>query len=315
MNLYEFDHSHLNEKIKTVAGMDEAGRGPLAGPVVAAVVILPHDFHMDSIKDSKKISEKKRAILYDEILKNAIDYGIGICHEDEIDHLNILQATFKAMKKAIGQLNTKPDLILIDGLKGQINYYNCKYIVKGDSKSQSIAAASIVAKVSRDKYMIEYEKIFPEYGFEKHKGYGTKFHIKAIKKYKSSPIHRKSFKPIRNYLPTYASYNTNLKLKKLAVQIASSVKVKNNFNILEIYKNRSFDILHIEKHRIVLSKVKLILNENIVEDEYKLNYDDIEREMIFLEKKLKEDIQFDVISIQLSKSKPIITIKKNVNIK
>ena len=315
MNLYEFDHSHLNEKIKTVAGMDEAGRGPLAGPVVAAVVILPHDFHMDSIKDSKKISEKKRAILYDEILKNAIDYGIGICHEDEIDHLNILQATFKAMKKAIGQLNTKPDLILIDGLKGQINYYNCKYIVKGDSKSQSIAAASIVAKVSRDKYMVEYEKIFPEYGFAKHKGYGTKFHIKAIKRYKSSPIHRKSFKPIRNYLPTYASYNTNLKLKKLAVQIASSVKVKNNFNILEIYKNRSFDILHIEKHRIVLSKVKLILNENIVEDEYKLNYDDIEREMIFLEKKLKEDIQFDVISIQLSKTKPIITIKKNVNIK
>ena len=315
MNLYEFDHSHLNEKIKTVAGMDEAGRGPLAGPVVAAVVILPHDFHMDSIKDSKKISEKKRAILYDEILKNAIDYGIGICHEDEIDHLNILQATFKAMKKAIGQLNTKPDLILIDGLKGQINYYNCKYIVKGDSKSQSIAAASIVAKVSRDKYMIEYEKIFPEYGFAKHKGYGTKFHIEAIKRYKSSPIHRKSFKPIRNHLPTYSSYNTNLKLKKLAVQIASSVKVKNNFNILEIYKNRSFDILHIEKHRIVLSKVKLILNENIVEDEYKLNYDDIEREMIFLEKKLKEDIQFDVISIQLSKTKPIITIKKNVNIK
>ena len=315
MNLYEFDHSHLNEKIKTVAGMDEAGRGPLAGPVVAAVVILPHDFHMDSIKDSKKISEKKRAILYDEILKNAIDYGIGICHEDEIDHLNILQATFKAMKKAIGQLNTKPDLILIDGLKGQINYYNCKYIVKGDSKSQSIAAASIVAKVSRDKYMVEYEKIFPEYGFAKHKGYGTKFHIKAIKRYKSSPIHRKSFKPIRNHLPTYSSYNTNLKLKKLAVQIASSVKVKNNFNILEIYKNRSFDILHIEKHRIVLSKVKLILNENIVEDEYKLNYDDIEREMIFLEKKLKEDIQFDVISIQLSKTKPIITIKKNVNIK
>ncbi len=312
MNLHEFDKTFYNNQIKTIAGMDEAGRGPLAGPVVAAIVVLPDDFYMDTIKDSKKISEKKRLILFDQIKKNAIDYGIGVCHENEIDQINILQSTYKAMKKALGDLQNKPDLTLIDGLKGEISFYNCKYIVKGDAKSQSIAAASILAKVYRDKMMLEYDKIYPEYGFAKHKGYGTKFHIDAIKEFKSCPIHRRSFKPIEKYIPTFAFFNSNFKLNQLSIKIVASSFVKNNYKILKIYKNDVFDILHAEKNRIVLSKINIIINQENIVEQFSLNDENYINEIKFLEKELKEHIEFDVILVQLSKLKPKISIKKNV---
>ena len=312
MKLSEFDQSFYNENISILAGVDEAGRGPLAGPVVAAAVILPNDFHLDSIRDSKKISEKKRILIFDKIVNYALDYGVGICHEDEIDKINILESTFKAMKKALGSLKHKPDLTLIDGLKTKIKIYNCKHIVKGDSKSQSIAAASIIAKVIRDKMMINYDKIFPEYGFARHKGYGTKFHIDAIVSNKSSPIHRKSFNPVLNHLPSFSYFNTNVKMKKLSTKIVASFYIKKNYNILEIFQCKIFDIFHSEEKRNVLSIIVYDTTNGKSIDFNKYKNDKIKNELILKEKEFKLDIEIDVILVKLSKQKPKILIEKNV---
>jgi len=312
MKLSEFDQSFYIDKISLLAGIDEAGRGPLAGPVVASAVILPKDYNSDSIRDSKKISEKKRLLVFNEIIENALDIGIGICHEDHIDQINILESTYMAMKKALGSLKSKPDLTLIDGLKAKIKLYNCKYIVKGDSKSQSIAAASIVAKVMRDKIMINYDKIFPEYGFAKHKGYGTKFHLEAIKTNKSCPIHRKSFKPVSDYLPSFSYFNTNEKLKKLAIQILASIYVKNNYNIIEIFNNEKIDIFHSENKRYVFSIVEYTLNKTKAINVNRYLNSEIQNEIILKEKELKQNIELDVILITLSKQKPKVKIERNV---
>ena len=312
MKLSEFDQSFYNKNISIIAGVDEAGRGPLAGPVVAAAVILPKYYNLDSIKDSKKISEKKRILIFDEIVKNAVDYGVGICHEDEIDKINILESTFKAMKKALGSLHKKPDLTLIDGLKTKIKIYKCKHIVKGDSKSQAIAAASIIAKVVRDKIMIHYDKIYPEYGFSKHKGYGTKFHIDAIISNKSCPIHRKSFKPISNHLPSFSYFNTDLKVHNLCVKIVASFYVRKKYDILEIFQSKVFDILHLEERRNVLSIIVCDNSNSKRIDFNKYKNDRIKNELILKEKELKLNIELDVIFVKLSKQKPKIIIEKNV---
>lgn len=176
-----------------ICGVDEAGRGPLCGPVVAAAVILPKDCIIEGVNDSKKLSEKKREMLYDEIIKNALAVGVGMCDQDVIDEINILNATKKAMCEAIKNLNIKADYVLIDGNQKIDIKLPQDTVVKGDSKSESIAAASIIAKVTRDRIMLEYDKKYPEYGFAKHKGYGTKAHIEAIEKYGITPIHRISF--------------------------------------------------------------------------------------------------------------------------
>ncbi|MGD8781681.1 MAG: ribonuclease HII [Ignavibacteria bacterium] len=188
-----FDNSFLSKNIKYVCGIDEAGRGPLAGPVVAAAVIFENNVIIDGINDSKKLTEKKRELLFNEIKEKALAYGIGIISENEIDEINILQAALKAMKNAYLDLATNPDLILIDGNKSfQCDIPN-KTIIKGDSKSFSIAAASILAKVTRDRIMINASKNYPQFYWEKNKGYGTKQHIEAIKKHGITKIHRKSF--------------------------------------------------------------------------------------------------------------------------
>ena len=176
-----------------ICGVDEAGRGPLCGPVVAAAVILPKDCIIEGVNDSKKLSEKKREMLYDEIIKNALAVGVGMCDQDVIDEINILNATKKSMCEAIDNLKEKPDYVLIDGNQKIDIKFPQDIVVKGDSKSESIAAASIIAKVTRDRIMLEYDKKYPEYGFAKHKGYGTKAHIQAIEKYGITPIHRISF--------------------------------------------------------------------------------------------------------------------------
>ena len=177
-----------------ICGIDEAGRGPLAGPVVVASVIMPADSMIEGVNDSKKISEKKREKLYDQILEEAISYGVGIVGQDEIDEINILNATKKGLTMSLKELTVKPDLIIVDALT-HIDTMGIPYesIIKGDAKCYSISAASIIAKVTRDRIMREWDKIYPEYGFEKHKGYGTSAHIEAIKKYGLCPIHRKSF--------------------------------------------------------------------------------------------------------------------------
>ena len=187
----EFENKYSD--LGAVAGIDETGRGPLAGPVVAAAVILPKDIFLPFLNDSKKVTEKRRDVLFDQIKQEAIAYGIGIASNAIIDEINILQATYEAMREAISKLNKTPDILLVDAV--HIPGINIKQvgIVKGDAKSVNIAAASILAKVTRDRLMLEYDKIYPEYGFASNKGYGTAKHIEALKAYGACDIHRRSF--------------------------------------------------------------------------------------------------------------------------
>lgn len=190
---YEFEHRAHEEGFAVVCGVDEAGRGPLAGPVYAAAVILPDGLEDMGINDSKKMSEKKREALFDIIIENATAYGIGFATETEIDEINILNATFLAMRRAVEAMGVKPDLILIDGNRKPNTGYEEMTLVKGDAKSISISAASILAKVSRDRYMKDLAQRHPEYKFEQHKGYGTKLHYEMIDQYGILPDHRRSF--------------------------------------------------------------------------------------------------------------------------
>lgn len=192
--LKEIENEIYNSGIDTICGIDEAGRGPLAGPVVVAAVIMKKDSMLEGVNDSKKVSEKKREALYEQIINESIAYGIGIIDQKEIDELNILNATKKAVTIAIKELKVKPQKILVDALNG-IDTLGVPYtsIIKGDAKSYSIAAASIIAKVTRDRIMREWDELYPQYSFEKHKGYGTKMHIDAIKEHGICPLHRLSF--------------------------------------------------------------------------------------------------------------------------
>lgn len=190
---YTYEHDAYLRGYTAVCGIDEAGRGPLAGPVYAAAVWLPEGLVLDGLNDSKKLSEKKREALFPVILENAVSYGIGFATEQEIDEINILQATFLAMRRAFDAMQKRCDYALIDGNRMPPLPVPGETIVKGDAKSPSVAAASILAKVSRDRVMLEYAKLYPEYQFEKHKGYGTKVHVEALHTYGPSPIHRKTF--------------------------------------------------------------------------------------------------------------------------
>lgn len=182
-----------------ICGIDEVGRGPLAGPVVAGAVILPKDCDILYLNDSKQLSEKKREELYDVIMKEAVATGLGYVAPERIDEINILQATYEAMRQAIDNLSVKPDLLLNDAVTIPIVDTRQIPIIKGDAKSASIAAASIIAKVTRDRLMVQYDSIFPEYGFASNKGYGAQIHVEALKKYGPCPIHRRSF--IKNIIP------------------------------------------------------------------------------------------------------------------
>ena len=187
-----FEREQLASGAKLIGGMDEAGRGPLAGPVVAAAVIMPLDCPIEGVDDSKQVSEKKRERLFDEIIEKAIAYKICLADEKVIDDINILNATKKAMTECVNGLSVKPDIVLVDAVKLSLEVPT-KAIIKGDALSYSIAAASILAKVYRDRLMREYDLLYPAYGFAKHKGYGTKDHIDALVKYGPCPIHRRSF--------------------------------------------------------------------------------------------------------------------------
>lgn len=192
--LKQIEEEIYNTGVETICGIDEAGRGPLAGPVVVAAVIMPRDSFIEGVNDSKKVSEKKRELLYDLITKEAIAWGVGIIDQKEIDRINILNATKEGLTTAIKNLEVKPDRIIVDALKG-IDTLGIPYtsIIKGDAKCYSIAAASIIAKVTRDRIMRQWDEIYPQYGFEKHKGYGTAMHMQAIREYGLCPLHRRSF--------------------------------------------------------------------------------------------------------------------------
>ena len=197
--LKQYENDLRNKGYKYICGIDEAGRGPLAGPVVVASVIMPANSIIEGVNDSKKVSEKKREKLYDLILEESISYGVGIIGQDEIDEINILNATKKGLTMSLQELTQKPDLIIVDALT-HIDTLGIPYesIIKGDAKCYSISAASIIAKVTRDRIMREWDKVYPQYGFAQHKGYGTSAHINAIKEFGPCPLHRKSF--IKNFV-------------------------------------------------------------------------------------------------------------------
>lgn len=191
--LWELEQELYAEGAKLICGIDEAGRGPLAGPVCAAAVILPRGLEIPGLDDSKKLSEKKREELFEQIKEKALCCGIAFADVEEIEELNILGATFLAMNRAFEMLSLKPDIALVDGNRDPGLGLDTRLIVKGDSRCADIAAASILAKVTRDRYMLEMDRLYPQYHFEKHKGYGTKLHYEALREFGPSPIHRPSF--------------------------------------------------------------------------------------------------------------------------
>ena len=209
----------MNKKI--ICGVDEVGRGPLAGPVVAAAVILQKDHGINGLNDSKQLTPNKREVIYQEIKNKSISFGLGCVGVEVIDKINIRNATHLAMERAVNKLKLIPEKILIDGREVPKSIINGESILKGDTKIEEIMAASIVAKVSRDKMMVNYSIIFPEYGFEKHKGYGTKMHMEAIKENMATAIHRKSFNPVRKYLPRLSWLKENKKIRWMAQKLSA----------------------------------------------------------------------------------------------
>ena len=191
--LWKFEHQCYDEGFEIVCGVDEAGRGPLAGPVCAAAVILPRDLEIEGLNDSKKLSDKRRRALFEQITAQAVSYGIAFATEQEIDEINILQATFLAMRRAMERLTVRPSIALIDGNRETDFGLPVRTSVKGDSLSANIAAASILAKVTRDDFMMQQAELYPQYGFDVHKGYGTCAHYDALRKYGPCPIHRRTF--------------------------------------------------------------------------------------------------------------------------
>ena len=193
VNMWEIENGVYGEGFEIICGVDEAGRGPLAGPLCAAAVILPKGLEIPGLTDSKKLTDKKRRELFPVIKEQAIAYGIGLASHEEIDEINILQATYLAMERALAQLTVKPDIALIDGNRAKDFGLPVRTVVRGDSLSMNIAAASILAKVTRDDLMLELDEKYPQYGFEVHKGYGTKAHYEALRAHGASEIHRKTF--------------------------------------------------------------------------------------------------------------------------
>ena len=327
MDMLKIEKEYWNKGIKYIAGIDEAGRGPLAGPVVAACVIFEPNCIIEGIKDSKKISEKKRSILYEEIYKNAIAVEVGIIDNDEIDQINILQATFLAMNKSLGRLDVEPELVLVDGPKSNIKLYPTKHIINGDNLSQSIAAASIIAKVTRDNMMYDFDKIFPEYGFGKHKGYGTKFHIDIINNQKSSPLHRRSFNIVKNNMPSIESINKKKNsFAKIGNQIVGMKYIYKRFTIIDqmISLEHIDDVIDYYLYNEKLNKylfIKIISKINKKSFSFgNTIVNDLDKYLTSIDKyiiknKYKNKFSFNVISIEFLKSKkPIIKIINEKNI-
>ncbi len=269
MDILKYENHYRDKGFKTIVGIDEAGRGPLAGPVVAVSLNWGNNDLIEGVKDSKKITEKKRIKLYDLIIEKAVDIGIGIIHEKKIDEINILKSTYLAMRKSIKNLNNKPDIVLVDGNKADLNSIKQKNIIKGDSLSYSIACASIIAKVTRDRIMKSYSLVFPEYGFDKHKGYGTKFHIEMIKQFGSTVIHRKSFNPISKFLPTYKTLKDNKEVFDLALKLISVKIIHQNYKVISI--NDYFDIMYIKESMLIIIIVSVDFKNETINSKININ--------------------------------------------
>ena len=245
--------------MKIIAGVDEVGRGPLAGPVVAAAVILPKEHTIEGLRDSKKISKNRRESLFPLIYEQAIDIGLGEVDVKTIDKINIREATFKAMKMALDDLSTIPDRALIDGHPLNDQSIPNEGIIGGDDKVDSIKAASIIAKVTRDRIMKEYSIIFPEYGFENHSGYGTKIHIEALEKYRATPIHRRSFKPVKNLMPTFKWLVDHDRISWMGKKLAALHLKKSGTSVMDLdwegISNNSIDIVAKDNDHLIFVDV------------------------------------------------------------
>lgn len=294
---------------KNIAGIDEAGRGPLAGPVVAAAVIFKKGDFIEGVNDSKLLSPSKREKLFEEITQKAVAYGIGVVDNQEIDRTNIAQATHKAMRKALGQIREKIDYILVDGNGLPDKIYPQTNIVGGDRKSFTIAAASILAKVYRDRLMKKYDGLFPEYGFKRHMGYGTKEHREAIKKYNPCPIHRRSFSGVKEYME--GIFRNNKSVGKYGEQIAVRYLFDRGFEIVETnYRKGSFgEIDIIAKKDSVLHFIEVktqtgnYFPPEVRVDNHKMKQIARIAEEYIFEKEIGEmDVKFSVVSVLLGKN-------------
>jgi len=307
--------------MELVAGVDEVGRGPLAGPVVACAVILPKDHSIKGLKDSKKLSKKRREALFPIIQEQAISIGIGESDVKSIDKHNIREASFIAMKNALEKLDPKPEKALIDGEALRNYFIPNEGIVGGDDKIDSIKAASIIAKVTRDNIMKEYSFIFPEYGFENNSGYGTKLHMEALKKYKATPIHRKSFKPVARQMPSFNWLIENDKIEWIGMKLAALYLKKNGYKEIHITEKHpvstKIDIIcskHKKNHFINVftsylqkegSLQKNNLNRSLKNFKISLQIKDIENYD-------KKNSIFGQMYVELKKGGPIIKHNKNI---
>ena len=303
-----------------VAGVDEAGRGPLAGPVVAAAVILPENNEIDGLRDSKKLSPKQREVLFGKIKNNAISIGIGQSSVKRIDEMNIRNATFMAMQRALGHLTIKPNSAMIDGESLPNQIIPNIGIIRGDDTVDSIKAASIVAKVTRDNLMIRYSKIFPEYGLDKHKGYGTAMHMEALRKFKATPIHRRSFKPVRDNFPTLTWLDRKNRIKWLGKKIAALYLMDMGIVIESLNEYLlpygEIDIVGIENGDWIFSVVRSRVNSVRVTNS-QLKQFEVEKIKISIEDYLSQyagphNYRVDHIEVSFGKKKPIVQHYKGV---
>jgi len=299
--------------VEIIAGVDEAGRGPLAGPVVAAAVILSDD-KIEGLRDSKKLSAIKRETLLEEINDKAVSVGIGIVGEKEIDKMNVLAATQKAMQMALGRLKQKPTLALIDGYKLPNQVIPNKGIIKGDTKVESIMAASIIAKVTRDAIMLEYDKIFPEYGFAKHKGYGTKQHFEALNNFKATPIHRRSFNPVSLNLPTITWLQETKRVGIVGEQLAACKLMAEGHTIISMNENCAphgeIDIISEKEDLLIFTEVKTFSKEQMATPELKIDINKLKKlenaiNFYIGKHNIAREIRLDGMSVMLGKNHSI----------
>jgi ribonuclease HII len=298
-----------------IAGVDEAGRGPLAGPVVAAAVILDDNHGITGLRDSKKLSQKKREFLYDVIFDKSASIGIGKVDVKTIDRINIREATFKAMQIALGRLSIKPSKALIDGYALNNQMIPNEGVIGGDDMVDSIKAASIIAKVTRDRLMMEYAVIFPEYGFERHKGYGTKAHFQALIEYRSTPIHRRSYKPVKNHMPTLTWISELNRVGWLGEKLAALYLKQKGISIIEMNRNcppyGEIDILGKTEDEWIFTEVKTAYKTSIQQIEKKIDHKKLIKmgnAIYQIRKDMEQDLDFriDCVIVNLKKTGPEI---------
>ncbi len=300
------------------AGVDEVGRGPLAGPVVAAAVILPDEHTIEGLRDSKKLSKKKRESLFPLIYEQAIGVGVGEVDVKTIDKINIRESTFKAMQIALNDLDTIPEKALIDGYPLNNQVIPNEGIIGGDDKVDSIKAASIIAKVTRDRIMDAYSIIFPEYGFENNSGYGTKKHIDALEYYRATPIHRRSFKPVKNLMPTFKWLEENSRISWMGKKLAALYIKNNGLDIIKLDMiNQStghIDIIAKENDHFIFIDVNTFYRDynNLIEkreNDFRSTID-----IYCSENSLGSNFRIDTISVILNSNKPEILHNKKIDI-